>query len=98
MRNKDIARKRMFNVLEGEIMHIRDNGLLKGCEKEEQIDVMKGVMEFLLEYDINIELIKKEKERRERIAKYKKSKLNKKYRRAEEKRGAKEEVEEWKEW
>ena len=56
---KEVVIKRMFNVLKGQGMYIKDNNDLSTQEKVEQMDVILDLMKFLKDYDENVQVLNK---------------------------------------
>ena len=50
---------RMFNVLKGQGMYVREDTSLTDREKLEQADIILNMMKFLKDYDENIEVLDK---------------------------------------
>ena len=53
---KEQLMTRMFNVLKGQGMYVREDTSLTNREKLEQADIILNMMEFLKDYDENIEV------------------------------------------
>ena len=45
---------RMFNVLQGQAMYVREDTTLTDVEKLEQADILLDLMKFLKDYDENV--------------------------------------------
>ena len=50
---------RMFNVLQGQAMYVREDTTLTDVEKLEQADILLDLMKFLKDYDENIIILNK---------------------------------------
>ena len=56
---KEQLMTRMFNVLKGQGMYVREDTSLTNREKLEQADIILNMMKFLKDYDENIEVLDK---------------------------------------
>ena len=56
---KEQLMTRMFNVLKGQGMYVREDTSLTDREKLEQADIILNMMKFLKDYDENIEVLDK---------------------------------------
>ena len=56
---KDQIINRMFNVLKGQTMFVREDNMLTTREKLEQADVLLDTMKFLNDYDENVKVLNK---------------------------------------
>lgn len=56
---KEQLMTRMFNVLKGQGMYVREDIALTDKEKLEQADIILNIMKFLKDYDENIEVLDK---------------------------------------
>lgn len=54
---KEIIISRMFNVLKGQAMFVREDISLTNTEKVEQLDVLLDLMRFLKDYDENVQVL-----------------------------------------
>lgn len=66
---KEQIMTRMFNVLKGQTMFIREDTCITDTERLEQVDVVLDLMKFLKDYDENIIVLNKywqEKHQREK--------------------------------
>lgn len=54
---KDQIINRMFNVLKGQTMLVKEDSILTTREKLEQADVLLDTMKFLNDYDENVKVL-----------------------------------------